>query len=391
MIIPLSQPDIDERDIDAVAATLRTPRLSFGPKLEEFERAIAAYVGVRHAVAVNSGTSGLHLCVRALGWGAGDEVVTTPFSFVASANVLLMEGVRPVFVDVEEDTLNIDPNRVAEALTSGAKGILPVHLWGAPADMNALDEIAERHGLRVLEDACEALGAVYRGRRAGALADAGVFGFYPNKQITAGEGGVIVTDGADLAACARRLRNQGRDPGVDWLDQTDLGYNYRISDISCALALAQLGRIEEILERRARVAALYDRLLAGRPELRLPPRVCDGVGDVMSWFVYVIRLDDEFSREDRDWIHQALAARGVMCGRYFAPIHLQPYYRKRFGFQPGDFPIAERAGERALALPFFNKLDEDRAARVCAALLECIARCRRRRVAASPSASTGAC
>jgi len=377
--IPLSRPDLDQSDIDAVAAVLRTPNLSFGPRLAAFERAFAQTIGTAHAVAANSGTSALHLGVRALGWRAGDEVVTTPLSFVASANVLLFENVRPRFVDVDAESLNIDPNRVEAALTPQTRGILPVHLWGYPADMTALSDIARRHGLTVLEDACEALGATHGGRKAGGLGHVGVFGFYPNKQITTGEGGVLLTDSAELAAAARRLRNQGRDPERDWYDQTDLGYNYRISDMQCALGLSQLSRLGELLSARARVAALYDRLLADCPELRLPPRPGADSPAAMSWFVYVVRLSPDFDREDRDRIADAMAARGVQCGRYFAPIHLQPYYRRRFGFTPGDFPLAEAAGERALALPFFNRLEEDDAARVCRTLRECLAAQRARR------------
>jgi perosamine synthetase len=255
--IPLSSPDVTEAEIDAVVEVLRTPRLSLGPKLAEFERAVAAYSGTRFAVAVNSGTSGLHLAVRALGLGAGDEVITTPFSFAASANVLLYNFATPVFVDVDAATLNIDPRLVEAAITPRTRAILAVHVFGRPAAMTELREIAARYDLAIVEDACEAIGAEVNGARVGSLGDAGVFAFYPNKQITTGEGGAILTDDPEIDALARRLRNQGRDATRDWYDHVDLGYNYRISEINCALGIAQLERIEPILERRAAVADAY--------------------------------------------------------------------------------------------------------------------------------------
>jgi perosamine synthetase len=372
MRIPLSAPDVTEREIEAVADVLRTPHLSLGPKLSEFERDVAAYAGTRHAVAVNSGTSGLHLSVRALGLRDGDEVITTPFSFVASANVLLYERARPVFVDVDPLTLNIDPRRIEAALTPRTRAIMVVHVFGRPAEMEAVMAVAGRHGLKVIEDACEAVGAEHGGRKAGAIGDAGVFAFYPNKQITTGEGGVIVTDDAALADAARRMRNQGRDPSSNWFEHVELGYNYRISDINCALGVEQLRRIESILRLRESVAHRYAERLKGEPRLLLPDLAV--AGGRVSWFVYVVRLGERFTRAQRDRVVGEMREQGIGCGRYFAPIHLQPLYARTFGYRAGDFPHAERSADRVIALPFFNRLTEAEQDEVCGRLVESIGR-----------------
>jgi perosamine synthetase len=270
MRIPLSAPDITEAEIEAVANVLRTHQLSLGPKLEAFESATADYVGANHAVAVNSGTSGLHLCFRCLGIGEGDEVIVPSFTFIAAANVIRMARATPIFVDIDPATLNLDPQKVEAAITSRTRAILVVHTFGRPAEMAALLDLAKRHQLRVIEDACEAIGAEYRGRKVGAIGDAGVFAFYPNKQITTGEGGMIVTNDAALAAMARALRNQGRGNPGEWLEHSFVGYNYRLSEMQCALGLEQLRRVESILARRAEVAAMYDQQLRGNPDLTLP-------------------------------------------------------------------------------------------------------------------------
>jgi perosamine synthetase len=369
MRIPLSAPDITEAEIEAVVKVLRTPQLSLGPKLEAFERASADYAGAKHAVAVNSGTSGLHLCFRCLGIGEGDEVIVPSFTFIAAANVIRMERATPIFVDIDPATLNLDPRKVESAITPRTRAILVVHTFGRPADMTSLLDIAKRHRIRVIEDACEAIGAEDRGRKVGAIGDAGVFAFYPNKQITTGEGGMIVTNDAALAAMACSLRNQGRgNPGA-WLEHSLVGYNYRLSEMQCALGLEQLRRIESILARRAEVAATYDQQLRGNPDLTLPElHVPDGR---ISWFVYVVRLGDRLQRYHRDAIVASLREQGIGCGRYFAPIHLQPAYQ--------DLPkpkallaVTEHVGARSIALPFFNRISPVEVREVCGKLQDAI-------------------
>jgi perosamine synthetase len=369
--LSLSRPDITDLERERVLEVLRTPDLSLGPRLGEFEAKLAAYVGSKHAVAVNSGTSGLHLCVRALGLGEGDEVITTPFSFVASANCLLFERVKPVFVDIEESSCNIDTDKVESLIKrrrkSGKgkklKGILPVHVFGRPCDMPKILDLARRDELSVIEDACEAIGAELqvpgpRGqagswKKAGTFGDCSVFAFYPNKQMTTGEGGMIVTDDKKLADLCRSLRNQGREPGGGWLQHVRLGFNYRLSDISCALGIAQLERIGEIIAKRDRVAELYDGKLKEVPGVIAPPFES---GKRISWFVYVVRLADRYRRRDRDTVLAKLREAGIGCSDYFSPIHLQPFYRREFGFKKGDFPVTERVADRTIALPFHNNL-----------------------------------
>jgi perosamine synthetase len=384
--IPMSSPDISQADVDAVMEVLRTPYLSRGPRIEEFETRICAYLGARHACAVSCGTSGLHLCVIAAGVRDGDFVITTPFSFVASANSILYEHGVPIFVDVDPFTGNIDAARVVEAvddLTAGGaaaarwmprkrssrassgelRAVLPVHTFGQPADMDPIVEAARRSHVVVIEDACEAIGATYRGRNAGTLGDAAVFAFYPNKQMTTGEGGMIVTGRQEWNELFRSLRNQGRDPGDDWLSHSRLGFNYRLDELSAALGVAQLLRLEELLERRARVAAWYTERLRAVTGIGCPVAV--GSTTRRSWFVYVIRLTGVI---DRRSVMAALASHGVESRPYFSPIHLQPFYRSTFGYLPGDFPIAERLGATSLALPFSGVMTEDDVDRVCHAL-----------------------
>lgn len=360
--IPLARPNITQAEIDAVVAVLRTPNLSLGPKVPEFESAFARYCGTKQAVACINGTAGLHLLVRAMDIGPGDEVITTPFSFVASANCVLMEGATPVFVDIDPHTWNIDPQRVAEAVSEKTKAIIPVDVFGQPADMDAIERIARRHDLRVIEDSCEALGSRHKGRSAGSLGDAGVFGFYPNKQITTGEGGMIVTDDVTIADLCRSMRNQGRKTDGGWLAHPRMGYNYRLSDINAAIGLVQLGRIDEIVAERNRVYALYRERLSDERRLTLQ-RVAPDVD--ISWFVFVVRLSDDHTQAARDRILRALNDRGIGCRNYFAPIHLQPFYAERFGFKPGDFPICEALAARTIALPFHHELTQADVDRVC--------------------------
>jgi len=362
--IPLSAPDIEETDVAAVVEVLRSGRLSLGPQVPAFERAVADYVGSHHGLAVNSGTTGLHLTLEALGLGPGDEVITSPFSFIASANAILLAGATPVFVDIDPETLNIDPDRIEQAITPRTRALLVVHVFGRPAPMEPILEIARRRSLLVVEDACEALGAEIGGRKAGSLGVAGVFAFYPNKQITTGEGGLVVTDDGDLARRLDSLRNQGRAPDDSYRFER-LGHSVRLTDLQAALGVAQMRRIEPMLRQRERVARAYDARLAAREDLLLPAlSIPDGR---VSWFVYVVRLR-RCDAAGRDRVARELSARGIGCGRYFPAIHLQPLYRRRLGSTEGDFPHAESAAEQTLALPFSNRLDEARIDEVCAAL-----------------------
>lgn len=362
MNIPLSAPDITEAEIEAVAAVLRTSRLSLGPQLEAFEQAMARYIGTPHAVGVSSGTAGLHLAIRALNIGEGDEVIVPSFTFIAAANVIRYERATPVFVDIDPATLNLDPAKIGAAITPRTRAILAVHTFGVPVDMRAILAIAERHRLLVIEDACEAIGAEHDGRRVGSFGDAAVFAFYPNKQITTGEGGMVLTRNVALAKRMRALRNQGRYESDDWLQHSEVGYNYRLSEIQCALGLAQLQRIESILAARAKIARGYRERLQGEP-LVLPPLAVPR-GRV-SWFAYVVRLRPELRQEHRDAVLQSLAARGIGCARYFAPIHLQPCYA---AWKSTALPVTEAEAARTLALPFFNALTGDQLDQVCEAV-----------------------
>ncbi len=367
MKIPLAKPDIGAAEIEAVGEVMRSSQLALGPKLSAFEARMAEYVGVGHAVAVNSGTSGLHLILEGLGIGQGDEVITTPFSFIASTNCILFVRATPVFVDIDPTTLCIDPARIEAAITPRTKAILAVDVFGQPADWPALVRIAERHGLAVIDDSAESLGWSLGGWRGGSLGRAGIFGFYPNKQITTGEGGVVVTDDPELARVCRSMANQGRGDGSEWLSHVRLGYNYRMDELSAALGLAQMTRIDEIVDARGRVARCYDEAL-GEVEAVIRPFAA---GDVeVSWFVYVVRLTEGFTQSDRDAILRGLSKRGIGCRNYFAPIHLQPFYRDELGTGEGDFPVTEAVGSRAIALPFHNRLTSDEIAYVADALAE---------------------
>lgn len=350
-----------------VQEVMRSGVLSIGPVVERFEAMIAARAGTRHAVAVNSGTAGLHECIIASGIGDGDEVITSSFSFVASANAIAYERARPVFVDIDPLTLNIDPNRIEDAITPRTRGIMPVHVFGQPADMDPIRDIAARHRLVIIEDACEAIGAAYKGRAAGTLGDAGVFAFYPNKQITTGEGGVIVTDRDDIALACRSLRNQGRDVHDSWLQHTRLGFNYRLSELHAAVGVGQLERFDELMERRARVAAAYTKRIA-RIEGVEPPAMASTT-TTASWFVYVVRLD---ASVDRDALIIALQERGIPSRPYFPPIHLQPHYRTAYGCAEGDLPVTESIASRTLALPFHADLPEEDVEYVCATIRELV-------------------
>lgn len=351
--IGLSRPDVGEREIKYVTEVLRTPYLSLGPMLRRFEAALARYVGSRYAIAVSNGTSGLHLCVHALAIGEGDEVITTPFSFVASANCLLYERAVPVFVDIDPRTLNLDVGQIEAKITNRTKAILPVHVFGLSCAIDEVLTIAATHGLRVVEDACEAIGATSRGKKVGSFGDCGVFAFYPNKQMTTGEGGAIVTDSAEIATVCRSLRDQGRGADRGWFVHERLGYNYRLSELQCALGCAQLERIGELLAKRARVASLYASLLNDVEDVILPSVPTEGT---RSWFVYVVLLKEGFSRDQRDAVLRGLKGRGVGCRNYFPPIHLQPFYASKFGYQRGDFPVAEAVSDRTIALPFHGNL-----------------------------------
>jgi perosamine synthetase len=369
--VALSSQWIDASDEQAVLAVLRSDHLSLGPRIPEFEEGLTHVAGVAYGVAVNSGTSALHLIVRSLGLNEGDEVITTPFSFIASSNCLLFEGVKPVFVDIRPDTYNIDPTRIASAITERTRAILAVDAFGQPAELDAIEEIAGRCGLQVIEDSCESLGSEWKGRRCGSWGVAGAFAFYPNKQITTGEGGCVVTQSDEIAALCRSMRNQGRGETSNWLDHERLGYNYRISDISCALGSSQLKRLDTIIELRERAARRYNSLLKDVPEV-VTPRILPEV-TCMSWFVYVIRLADRFTRTDRDWLIDWLANHGIQSRPYFMPIHLQPFYARESGYRPGDFPITERVAARTIALPFFTMIAPEQQQEVVAHLKDGLA------------------
>jgi len=366
--IPLAKPDVGPREEELVLEVLRSGRLSLGPMGERFERAFAAWLGVEDAVAVSSGTTALHLGVRALGWGPGDEVLTSPFSFVASANCLLYEGARPVFCDVDPVTLDLDPAAAAASAGERTVGILPVHIFGYPAAMAELEALAAERGLGLLEDACEALGAVdAEGRKVGARGNLATFAFYANKQMTTGEGGMIVPSGPGVAARLRGERNQGRAADMGWLDHGGLGFNYRLSDLAAALGVAQIEKLDAMLADRARVASLYESGLAQIDGLRLP--VASRGKEVRSWFVYTVQLPEG---ADRDATIARLAERGVASKAYLPCIHLFPHLRE-LGYREGQFPVAEAASARSLALPFFPSLGEADVARVCEALAQSLA------------------
>ncbi len=366
MHIPLSSPDISDAERKAVLQVLNTQHLALGPRLDEFERRMASYHERRFGVAVNSGTSALHLAMLAMDLSPGDEVITTPFSFVASTNCILYVDAMPRFVDVDPDTWNLDPEQLPGVVSDRTRGILPVHVFGLPCDLKAITAFARERGFWIVEDACEAIGAYDREGLVGRAADATVLAFYPNKQMTTGEGGMLLTDDGRIDSLCRSLRNQGRGESGAWLSHERLGYNYRMSDLAAALGIAQLGRIDELLGKRARVAQWYDDRLGGNPHMvsqAIP------VGLRKSWFVYVIRLADDFSRQDRDEILEVLHRQGIGSSNYFSPIHLQPYIAERFGFARGDFPVCEAIADRTIALPFFGNMTEAQVERVSGCLV----------------------
>jgi perosamine synthetase len=356
IIVPLSSPDISELEISYVTDVLRTPNLSLGPKLVEFEEMFAEYVGTAHAIATNSGTTALHLIIKSLDIKDGDEVITTPFSFIATSNCILYDRARPVFVDINPLTLNIDVSRIAESITQKTKAILAVDVFGYPAQWDILEQITQEHNLKLIEDSCEALGAEYMGKKAGVFGDAAVFSFYPNKQMTTGEGGMITTNDADIAHLCRTMRNHGRDRDDRWQSQVMLGYNYRLSDINCAIGIAQMKRIETLLSKREHVSQMYRERLESFSDLRIP---YSSPGVNRSWFVYVVILEDIYTGDHRNRLLDELKARGIGCSDYFQPIHLKQFYIEMFGYKKGDFPVAEHISERTVALPFHSNLSEN--------------------------------
>jgi perosamine synthetase len=379
--VPLSSPDITQAEIDAVTAVLRTPHLSLGPELEAFEAALAAYHSVPHAVAVSSGTAALHLALLTLGIGEGDEVIVPSFAFVAVANAVLQVRATPVFAEIDPITLNLDPASVERAISPRTRALIVVHTFGVPAQMDAIQAIARQHRLALIEDACEAIGAQFQGQRVGSFGDLAILGFYPNKQLTTGEGGAVLARDPAHAARLRSLRNQGRPSNSnspraaagDWLQHTEVGYNYRLSELACALGRVQLSRIAEILALRHAAARRYAALLSNISDtnstagLELPPLTLPDRD--LSWFVYVVRLPEQVNR---DRVQASLAASGIASGRYFAPIHLQPAWRGRPSARAATLPMTEAIARRTLALPFFNRIAMTQQQEVAAALRQAI-------------------
>ncbi|HJQ68488.1 MAG TPA: DegT/DnrJ/EryC1/StrS family aminotransferase [Blastocatellia bacterium] len=362
--IPMSSADLDESDVEAVMSVLRSGRLALGPKSAEFEQLMADYIGVKHAIAVSSGTAALHLIVKSLGIGLDAEVLVPSFTFAASINAFLYEGARPVFVEIEPETYNLDPADLERKITPRTRAIMAVDVFGHPAEWDDILSIADRHGLKVIDDSCEALGADYRGRKVGRFGDAAAFAFYPNKQMTTGEGGIIVTNDDEVARLSRSLSNQGRGEMGAWLEHPRLGYNYRLDEMSAALGASQLRRIEEFIEKRERVARGYTERLGRFDWVR-----CQVVKPHarMSWFVYVVTLAEGI---DRDGVMRAMEGRGIPVRGYFSPAHLQPYIRESLGAREGDLPLTERVAKRTVALPFHNNLTESQIDQVVAALEE---------------------
>jgi perosamine synthetase len=366
--VPLSSPWLDEREHELVGDVLASGRLSLGPTIDRFEEAFAEVVGAPHAAAVSSGTAGLHLLCIAAGIGQRDEVITSPYSFVASANCAIYQGATPVFADVDRRTLNLDPAAVEAAITERTRAVVAVDIYGYPCELDELRAVCERHGLALIQDACEALGARYRGRPVGSHGPSAVFAFYPNKQITTGEGGMVTTHSEEEWRLVRSLRNQGRTDSGGWLEHARLGFNYRLDDVRAAIGLGQLEKLDAILAGRADVAARYGELLAGIEDLELP--CADDADRERSWFVYVVALP---RGSDREAVIAELDRRGVQTARYLPCIHLQPYMQERYGFRVGLCPVAEEMSARTLALPFHARLDEDDQAYVADALREAFA------------------
>lgn len=356
--IPVAKPFIDQKDIDGVVVVLKSGILGLGPRAVEFEKNFAAYIGTKYACAVSSGTAGLHLCVKALGLKDGDEVITTPFSFIASSNCLLYERVKPVFVDIEEETFNIDPSKIEKAITPKTKAILVVHIFGQAAKMEEILKIARKYKLKVIEDSCESIGSTYKGVKTGSFGVAGVFAFYPNKQMTTGEGGIITTDDKKIYDLVMSLRNQGRGIKNDWLDHERLGYNYRMDDMSASLGATQLKKLDWMIEQKSKIANLYNKYLSGESNIVIPTATKENFS---SWFVYVIRIKNG----KRDFIMKKLAEKEIYTKPYLPVIHLQPFMKKVFGYKKGDFPIAEKVSSETLALPFYIGLKEAEIKKVC--------------------------
>lgn len=354
MKVSLSGPSITDKEKKLVNQVLDSGWLSCGPKLDEFEEHFAQYIGSEYAIGVNSGTSGLHLLIRSLGIEEGDEVITTPFSFISSSNCILFEDAKPVFVDIDPETLCLDVDKVEAAITDKTKAILAVDVFGQPANMTEIMNLAEKHDLKVIEDSCEAIGAEHKGDKVGTIAHASVFAFYPNKQLTTGEGGMIVTDDQEIAKLCTSMRNQGRSSNARWLNHVRLGYNYRLDEMSAALGIAQLERVEEILAKRKDAAQKYNALFADLDAVKTLTISEDTTK--MSWFVYVVQIDKVYNR---DQIMEDLRAEGVQCKPYFTPIHLQPFYKEEFGYQPGDYPVTEEVSASTIALPFHTELTEE--------------------------------
>lgn len=351
MFIPLSRPDITQREKKYIIEVLDSGHLSFGEKLHQFEEIFCSTFQSKYAVAMNSGTSALHVAVKSLGLSTGDEVITTPYSFIASSNCLLYEGVRPIFVDIDPLTLNMDIEKIENAITSKTRAILPVHIFGHPNNMDQLMKIAQNHKLAVIEDACEAIGAKWKGKKVGTFGDAGVFAFYPNKQITTGEGGILLTNSEEIYNLACSLRNQGRDQQSKWLNHSMIGYNYRMSDLQAAIGLAQMERLNEILMNREEVAHRYLELIT---DYQLPVAIPHALPQsTKSWFVFIILLPPSINR---DLLSESLAQKGIETKPYFPSIHLQTSYQNRFGYSPGDYPTSEEIDKRSLAIPFHTKL-----------------------------------
>jgi perosamine synthetase len=363
-IIHLSSPYIEQEDIDAVVNVMKTRWLAFGQKLKEFEEKMARYAGTKYAVALNSGTSALHCAIAALGIKEGDEVITTPFTFVASANCILFERATPVFADINKHTFTLDPAKVEEKITPRTKAIVDVDIFGRPSDKDALKKIAEKHNLKIIEDAAEAIGAEYKGKKVGSFFDCAIFAFYPNKQITTGEGGMLLTNNEHIAEITRSLRNQGRDPQGTRLNHVRLGYNYRISDINCALGISQLNKIETILTKRAQVAQKYTKILSNAQLKGVTLPLPSTTEKKVSWFVYVIQV------QQRDIFMNELKARGVQCAPYFSSLHLTQLYKEKFGYNGGEFPICEKVASSTLALPFYTAMSDEDIRYVCKKVIE---------------------
>jgi len=367
--INLSRPDITQAEIDAVCRVLTGPNLSLGPKLGEFEDALAAYIGRKRGVAVNSGTSGLFLCMKALGIAPGDEVITTPFTFIASVTPIMMAGATPVFVDIDPVSLNIDPAKIEEKITKKTRAILPVVVFGNPAGLDEVCRIAARHNLPVIEDSCEGLGSVLGDKKVGSFGSMSVFGFYPNKQITTGEGGMVLTDDEKLADACVSLRNQGRSKMGGWLAHEQLGYNFRLSDINCALGIVQLSRLADFIGKRRHVAEMYQRFLADDDRLIVPQEPVDCR---MAWFVFVVRLVEKYTLSQRDTILNDMLESRIQVSNYFPPAYLQPFMVEKFGYKQGDFPITDSVCKSTIALPFHNNLSLQEVEIVCSELKNCL-------------------